>query len=377
MLLTSPEEDPVLTRRSVLAGVAAGAAAGAAVTLEQTAAAGTSVSRSADDPEGRLQVGRVLARGLSIPWGLAFLPDGDALVGERGSGRVHRVDRRGGRRQVGVLRLVDRDAGEGGLLGIAVSPTFAEDRFVYFYVTTDEDNRIVRRTYDDGELRAPRLVLKGIPRGERTHNGGRLAFGPGGRLFASTGDVRHDELGHPAGSLALDWDSRAGKILRLNPDGSVPDGNPKGNYAWTRGHRNVQGIAWDRRGRMWATELGEQTRDELNRIVEGRSYGWPRVEGGDGDGPIKDPFVTWRPTSTCSPSGVAIAGGRAWVGALAGECLYSVRLRGEHKRRKVRHLHQRFGRIRTVEKAPDGSLWITTSNSAPGEHQDRVIRLTV
>jgi glucose/arabinose dehydrogenase len=278
-----------------------------------------------------------------------------------------------------VIDSVDRDAGEGGLLGIALSPHFTEDRHVFFYVTTDQDNRIVRRTYDDGVLRAPKVVLKGIPRGERSHNGGRLGFGPGGRLFASTGDARADTLGHPAGSLALDWDSLAGKVLRLDPDGSLPEGNPHGTYAWTRGHRNVEGLAWDGRGRMWATELGENTRDELNRIVRGRSYGWPRVEGGDGDGPVKDPFVTWSPTSRCSPSGVAVAHGRAWVGALAGHGLWSVRLGGPHAGRKVRHVHDRFGRIRTVAAAPDGSLWITTSNrdgrGDPSAADDRVIRI--
>ena len=370
------------TRRTVLTGAAAGAATGAAVPLlTRTAVGEPPPGRDPEPSAGRLRVGRVLARDLQVPWGLAFLPSGDALVGERASGRVHRVDRRGGRRQVGVVRSVDREAGEGGLLGIAVSPTFAEDRYVYFYVTTDEDNRIVRRTYDGGALRSPEVLLKGIPRGERTHNGGRLAFGPSGHLFASTGDVRADELGQTSGSLSQDWDSLAGKILRLHPDGSLPDGNPHGTYAWTRGHRNVQGLAWDSRGRMWATELGEQTRDELNRIRKGRNYGWPQVEGGDGDGPVKEPFVTWSPTSSCSPSGVAIARGRAWVAALAGRSLYSVRLDGERRRRTVRHLHNRFGRIRTVEKAPDGALWITTSNRAgsadPAEHDDRVVRLTL
>ena len=355
----------MVSRRTVLTG-AAGLAAGASVPLLGGTAAG-------------VEVGRVLARDLRIPWGLAFLPSGDALVGERGTGRVHRVDRTGGRRLVGRIESVDPDAGEGGLLGLAVSPTFADDRFVYFYVTTADDNRVVRRRYVDGELRSPHVVLSGIPRGERTHNGGRLAFGPSGHLFASTGDTRADELGQTSGSLAQDWDSLAGKVLRLNADGTVPDDNPHGGYAWTRGHRNVQGLAWDRDGRMWATELGEKTRDELNRIREGRNYGWPRHEGGDGDGPVKEPFVTWSPTSTCSPSGVAVARGRAWVAALAGQALYSVRLDGDRKRRVVRHFHERFGRIRTVEKAPDGSLWITTSNRYGGartpEHDDKVIRL--
>jgi glucose/arabinose dehydrogenase len=368
----------VLTRRTVLTG----GAAGVALPLLGEAGAGPASAAGPPGPvPARLEVATVLARDLRVPWGLAFLPSGDALVGERVTGRVHRVDRHGGRREVGRLRAVDPDAGEGGLLGIAVAPTFAADRWVYFYLTTADDNRIVRRRYVDGRLRRTEVLLSGIPRGASNHNGGRLAFGPSGHLFASTGDARADRLGQTSGSLAQDWDSLAGKILRLEPDGSVPAGNPKGNYAWTRGHRNVEGITWDHRGRMWATELGESTRDELNRIRKGRNYGWPRVEGGDGDGPVKDPFVTWSPTSSCSPSGVAVAAGRAWVGALAGHCLYSVRLNGDHAGRKVRHLHNRFGRIRTVEKAPDGSLWITTSNrdgrGDPTASDDRVIRLRV
>lgn len=132
---------------------------------------------------------------------------------------------------------------------------------------------------------------------------------------------------------------------------------------------------------MWATELGQNTRDELNRIRPGGNYRWPEVEGGDGNGPYADPFVTWSPTSSCSPSGLAIAGGRAWVGVLAGRALYSVRLGGPHARRKVRHFGDRFGRIRTVQKAPDGSLWITTSNrdggGDPVATDDRVIRITI
>src|SRR3712207_1054818 len=148
----------------------------------------------------------------------------------------------------------------------------------------------------------------------------------------------------------------------MTPSGGVPADNPFGNYTWSYGHRNVQGLAWDGRGRLWATELGQASRDELNLIRRGGNYGWPAVEGGDGAGPYADPFVTWSPTRTCSPSGVAVARGRAWVGALAGEALFSVRLGGPDAGRVVRHLHEDLGRIRTVQKAPDGSLWITTSN---------------
>jgi glucose/arabinose dehydrogenase len=347
----------MLDRRTLLAAAAAGA-----VTPALTAASAT----------GAPKAGKVLAQDLQVPWGVAFLPDGDALVGERPNGNVHRVRRTGGRSKVGTLSAVV-DNGEGGLLGIAVAPTFAEDRWVYFFFTSDGDNRVVRKRFRDGGLGRSHVLLDGIPTASY-HNGGRLAFGPDGMLYASTGDAGDT-------SRAQDKKSLGGKILRMTPSGGVPDENPFGTRVWTYGHRNVQGLAWDSAGHMWATELGQNTRDELNRIRPGRNYGWPEVEGGDGDGPYADPFVTWSPTSTCSPSGVAIAGGRAWVGALAGRSLYSVRLSGPHKRRKVRHFHDDFGRIRTVQKAPDGSLWITTSNrdgrGSPVAADDRVIRITL
>jgi glucose/arabinose dehydrogenase len=164
----------------------------------------------------------------------------------------------------------------------------------------------------------------------------------------------------------------------MTPSGGVPSGNPFGNLVWSYGHRNVQGLALDGRGRLWAAELGQSSQDELNRVVRGGNYGWPRTEGRDGPGGFRDPFVTWSP-SECSPSGVAVARGHAWVGALRGESLWAVRLDGPHRRRKVRFFRGRFGRIRTVQKAPDGSLWITTSNrdgrGDPAAADDRVIRI--
>jgi glucose/arabinose dehydrogenase len=319
----------------------------------------------------RPEKGRVLAQGLVVPWGIAFLPNGNALVGERVTGDVYRVSRAGGKARIGRVPHVRDNAGEGGLLGLALHPGFRDNRWVYAYLSAASDNRIVRMQYAGGRFGPQHLVLGGIPTAPN-HNGGRLVFGPDGLLYASTGDAR-------VGANAQDTGSKGGKVLRLTPTGEVPDGNPFGNYTWSFGHRNVEGLAFDGRGRLWATEFGENTRDELNRIVKGDNYGWPDVEGGDGKGGFHDPFVTWHPTDVCSPSGVAIAGGRAWVGALQGECLYSVRLDGADKRHKQRWFHGDFGRVRTVQKAPDGSLWITTSNrdgrGSPRAHDDQVIRI--
>jgi glucose/arabinose dehydrogenase len=347
----------MFSRRAVLGGVAGGAA----------------FTLLADRADAAPAVGETLARGLVVPWGLAFLPNGDALVTERESGDVVRVSRRGGRSLVGNIPSAGGASGEGGLLGVTVSPTFTTDRNVYFYVTTASDNRILRARYEAGALTDLSPVLSGIP-AATTHTGGRLSFGPDGRLYAGTGDARQPEL-------AQDENSLAGKILRIDPDGAVPADNPFGNAVWTLGHRNVQGMTWDRTGRMLATEFGEHDRDELNVIVGGDNYGWPIVEGGDGPGPFHDPFVMWRPTSTCSPSGVAARGGRAWVAALRGEALYAVTLFGPGAGRRTRYFHDRLGRVRTVELAPDGSLWVMTSNrdgrGHPRKGDDKVVRIVL
>ena len=344
----------MISRRGVLGG----AAVGAAVAL-------------APGRAEALRIHRTLATGLVVPWGLAFLPTGNALVTERESGQVFLVRRSGGKSLIGTVAGVDASWGEGGLMGITLSPSFAEDRLVYVYFCAASDNRLVRMRFVGGELVDPEVLLAGVPVGAR-HNGGRIAFGPDGKLYITTGDANEPSRSQDQGNLA-------GKILRVEPDGAVPADNPYGNEVWSMGHRNVQGLDWDRKGRMWATELGASTRDELNHIVKGDNYGWPVVEGGDGAGPFHDPFVTWSPTDRCSPGGMTVARDRAWVAALDGEALFSVRLFSPDTRRKVRHFHTRFGRIRTVERAPDGSLWILTSNrdgrGRPRQGDDKVVRL--
>lgn len=321
------------------------------------------------------RVDRTLARGLAVPWGMAFLPNRNALVGERDSGDLHVVRRSGGRRRVGHLSVFSQltSAGESGLLGLALHPDFRSNRWVYAYLSTRSDNRVVRFRYENGAIGRRHLVLGGIPMNVH-HNGGGLAFGPDGLLYVSTGDGEDSARAQRRGSLG-------GKILRITPTGEVPVGNPFGNRVWSMGHRNVEGIAFDAHGNLWASEFGEKEADELNRIVRGANYGWPRVEGSDGPGGFRNPFVEWSPTSTCSPAGIAVANGRAWLGALRGQCVFSVRLRGPHAGRIRRHFADRFGRVRQVMRAPDGSLWITTSNrdgrGSPGPHDDRVIRVAL
>lgn len=312
-----------------------------------------------------------VARGLNVPWGVAFLPDGDALVAER-AGRVRRVAKDGNRLStVGRLPGVV-EQGEGGLLGLAVSPRYSRDRWVYAYMTTADDNRIVRF-----KLNAPRTlrtVVRGLASGS-IHNGGRIAFGPDGKLYAGVGDVGD-------GDLAQDRGSQSGKILRMNPDGSVPRDNPiRGSRVWSLGHRNVQGLTWDGGKRMWAAEFGQNTYDEINLIRKGRNYGWPDVEGkGTGGGRFVSPSVVWS-TSEASPSGVTYLKGALWVAALGGERLWRVPLNGARTGTPQALYSGDYGRIRTTVAAPDGSLWMTTSNrdgrGDPADEDDRILRVDV
>jgi glucose/arabinose dehydrogenase len=311
-----------------------------------------------------------VASGLHVPWGIAFLPGGDALVSERTTGRVLRVPAHGGRARV-VMRVpgVDTGAGEGGLLGLAVSPRYRRDGRVYAYFTSARDNRIV-----SFRLGGPvRPVLTGLARAYN-HDGGRIAFGPDGKLYAGVGDAAQPALAQRRGSLN-------GKILRMEPDGGVPSDNPfPGSRVFSLGHRNVQGLTWDHAGRLWATEFGQNAWDEVNLIRPGRNYGWPRVEGraGTAGGRYANPKVTW-PTSAASPSGAAIAGGTLYVAALRGERLWRVPLRGTRAGRPAALLRGRYGRLRTVARAPDGTLWVATSNrdgrGDPRAGDDRIVRL--
>jgi glucose/arabinose dehydrogenase len=315
---------------------------------------------------------RVLARDLSVPWAIAFLPGGDALVTERDTARLLRVTPHGAVTVAGTVPGVV-PGGEGGLLGVAVSPSFQRDRLVYVYFSAAQDNRIARFRYVDGGIGPLDVLVTGIPRAA-IHNGGRLAFGPDGMLWAGTG-----EHGEPA--LAQDKDSLGGKILRMTPSGKPAPDNPSGTLVWSYGHRNVQGLAWDTDGRLYAAELGQDSFDEVNRIERGRNYGWPEVEGRGGEPRFTDPEVTWSP-SQASPSGAAIASGSMWVAALRGERLWQVPLAADGTtQRPTAHFSGEFGRLRAVARAPDGSLWCATSNTdgrgspRPGDDKILVIPL--
>ena len=324
-----------------------------------------------DPGQSRPRVVRTVAEGLEVPWGVAFLPDGSALVSERDTTRILGIED-GRTREVGRIEQASPQ-GEAGLLGLAVSPTYDEDRLVFAYVSTAEDNRVVRMEYDGQRLGEPEPVLTGIPNGF-VHDGGRLLFDDDGHLFVSTGEIGEPQLAQDRGSLG-------GKILRITKDGKPAPGNPvKGSPVWTMGHRNVQGLAFDDGGRLWATEFGESTWDELNLIEERRNYGWPLVEGRGDLAEYRNPFVTWR-TSDASPSGLAFLDGSLWAGALRGERLWQVPVTAGGVGQPRGWFVGDYGRIRTVTATPRGTLWVTTSNrdgrGDPAAADDRILEVAV
>jgi len=299
-----------------------------------------------------------------------FLPDGSALVSERDTERVLLVGANGDVRRVGRVRGVD-GTGEGGLLGLAVSPDFAADAQVFAYFTAGNENVVARMTFDGRRLSNQRRILSGIPGGP-IHNGGRIAFGPDGFLYVGTGEAGRTELSQRRGSLG-------GKILRITADGEPAPGNPfAGSPVYSLGHRNVQGLAWDERGQLWAAEFGQNEWDELNRIEPGGNYGWPEVEGRGGDDRFIDPVRQWR-TDVASPSGIAVAQGSVFMAGLRGARLWQIPIAEGRVGRPRALLTERYGRLRTVVAAPDGSLWLTTSNrdgrGSPRAGDDRILRL--
>ena len=307
-----------------------------------------------------------IATNLAVPWGIAFLADGSALIAERDSAVVKHLAS-GAVTDAGTVAGV-APRGEGGLLGLATA-----GQTVFAYITTGSDNRVVRMGFDGTKLTGQTPIFTGIPAGSR-HDGGRIAFGPDGKLYVATG-----EAGNTA--LAQDKSSLGGKILRINADGSIPSDNPDpASAVWSYGHRNIQGLAWDSGGRLWATEYGSNVVDELNLIRPGGNYGWPMAEGRSDTAGLINPVVEW-PTGDASPSGLAYFGGSLWVACLRGERLYRIPVGGDGAVGGSAALFVgQYGRLRTVVGAPNGTLWFSTSNrdgrGDPRAGDDRILQLT-
>jgi glucose/arabinose dehydrogenase len=300
--------------------------------------------------------------GLEAPWSVVRLDTGSSLVSLRDSGRVVELTADGSLRDVATIDGVVHE-GESGLLGLAVlagSPSY-----LYAYLTTADDNRIVRApiTGEPGSygLGPVEDVFTGIP-AARNHDGGRLAFGPDGMLWATTGDASDD-------TAAQDETSLGGKVLRLSPTGAVPSDNPMpGSPVWSLGHRNPQGITWDAWGGGWAAEFGQDTWDELNSLAPGGNYGWPEVEGrdssGSSSGEFLEPVLQWR-TDEASPSGLTAIGSTLFMAGLGGEVLFEIQVpeAGEATSTERFSGDESLGRIRDVLPGPDGTLWLLTNNT--------------
>jgi glucose/arabinose dehydrogenase len=309
----------------------------------------------------------VVATHLRAPVGLTLLPDGTALVGERTTGRIVQVQPQPGKPARTVRTLTGLDTqGDGGLLDLALSPNYTQDNLIFAYITTASDNRVVVFT-----LHGPVTpVVTGIPKG-RTGNAGRIAFDSTGNLYIGTGDA-----GRP--QLAADASSLAGKVLRVSDIGRPAAGNPTpGSAVYTSGHRAVDGLCWDREQRQMLETEPAAGAAELNLLQAGASYGWPSAARGS-HGPLSS-----LPKADGAPGGCAVLDGTVFVSSLDGEALLASHLqptrtglRATAWRATLKH---KYGRLRTVVAAPDGALWLTTSNrdghGSPVPADERVLRI--
>ncbi|MET8849887.1 PQQ-dependent sugar dehydrogenase [Amycolatopsis sp. NPDC004625] len=311
-----------------------------------------------------------------LPWGLTTLPDGQVLFSRRDTYEIVRLDPATGTKTVaGRIPDVAGTDGEGGVLGIAVAADFAADPWLYVMHTSATDNRVVRVRYAGGVLTGrPQVLLTGIPR-NKYHNGGRLRFGPDGKLYISTGDGQN-------GAWAQDLTVLAGKVLRIDTDGSVPPDNPFGTPVWSYGHRNPQGLAFDSQGRLWEQEFGNSVMDETNLIVRGGNYGWPACEGTTGS--CGQPgFVAPKhtyPVAEGSCSGIAVVSGGLYIACERGMRLYRAEISGDELTDVRPYLTGTYGRLRTVEPSADGGLWLTTTNygdkdSIPDNSNESILKV--
>ncbi|WP_405663085.1 PQQ-dependent sugar dehydrogenase [Streptomyces sp. RK9] len=336
-----------------------------------------SVSAAPAAPAGEPTDIKTVSSGWTIPWGTSWLPDGkSALVTERDDFRVWSISADGAtKKQVGTVPESQTTGGEGGLMGVAVDPQWATNHYVYFMHTSSEGNRVARMTYDGSSLSGYTVLLKGIKKA-RYHNGGRLAFGPDGYLYATTGDAQSKPL-------AQDKNSLNGKILRMTRDGKPAPGNPFDNHVYSLGHRNPQGIAFDPQGRLWEAELGDATRDELNLIKPGKNYGWPTCEGNCNVAGMTNPKKTWG-VAEASPSGVAIVDGAVYMAALKGQRMWRIPINADNENvgtAKAFYVGQ-YGRLRSVTTVPGAkALWLSTTNADGNGGQpdgaDKIFRVTI
>ena len=349
---------------------------GSRTNMQQDFSVTNPVTQEPSLPQDTVLAYRVLHEGLHIPWDIAFLPNDALLVTER-SGTLKEIAPDGTTVAIPVSGV--RHAGEGGLMGIALHPDFANNRLLYLYISREVNggtvNSVERYRYDDSSLSERKVVVGDIP-GAIYHDGGRIAFGPDGYLYIATGDATQPDLSQDVQSLA-------GKILRVTEAGDPAPGNPFHSLVYSLGHRNPQGIAWDSNGVLWSTEHGRSGifsgLDELNRIERAGNYGWSDLQGDDRQHGFVAPTLH-SGSDTWAPASIAIVEDRIFFGGLRGEALYEVT-----QENGVPVLQEYFkgvfGRIRTVAVSPDGtSLYVTTSNrdgrGSVRDGDDKIIQVT-
>lgn len=325
-----------------------------------------------------------VAENLSIPWSIDFASDGRIFFSER-TGVLQVMDN-GIQKQVMSL---DVGGGEGGMLGIALDPDFESNHYIYIYYTYNDllstKNKLVRYVESNNSLIEDKILLDGIP-GAAYHDGGRIKFGPDGKLYITTGDS-----GDP--DLSQRLDSLAGKILRINSDGSIPKDNPFPGFAvYSYGHRNPQGIDWDKSGNLVSTEHGPSGwrgvgHDEINLIQGGANYGWPDVIGDETKDAMTSPLLhsgddTWAPSGAAFYYGEQIPqwNGKYFAASLRGQSLLAIDFDSEYDVVSFEKLFLgEYGRLRDVASGPDG-LYILTSNQdgrgIPAINDDRILRIT-
>jgi len=306
----------------------------------------------------------ILVENLDTPWAIDFLPNGIMIFTER-DGKVSILDN-GEVKVVGGINVNQKS--ESGLLGIAIDPEFIENNFVYLYYTYEEGNRVSRFILNE-KLTNELILLEGIPNA-RFHDGGRIKFGPDGKLYITTGDATNP-------SSAQNINSLAGKILRINKNGTIPEENPFGNYVYSYGHRNPQGLAWNNNGELFSSEHGPTRNDEINIIIKGENYGWPR-ECDEASNQNVNPIRCYT-EFTLAPAGIVFYENDLYIASLKGTQLRRIIFDKDHKTiLSEEELFSNLGRIREVVEHSD-YLYIATSNrdgrGITRKNDDKIIRI--
>jgi glucose/arabinose dehydrogenase len=319
---------------------------------------------------------QVLAKNLDVPWAIDIAEDGRLFFTER-AGRIRVIDKDGSLLPDPAAYInVEQQGGESGLLGLALHPNFTKNHLIYVYHTYSNGsavlNQVLMLTEKNNKIVESKVIIDKIPAADR-NDGGRIKFGPDGKLYIATGDAQQPQL-------AQDVRSLAGKILRLNPDGSIPEDNPfEGSPVYSYGHRNIQGLTWHPlTGELYASEHGAEGNDEVNLIKPGANYGWP-IEDCNAKKSEK-PVLCFNPA--IAPAGMTFAASNSL--GYQNDILLAT-LRAQHirlidlKSNIENNILTGFGRMRDVIEAPDGSLYVTTSNkdgrAVPGQDDDKILKI--